>query len=56
MTHHLTQITPDKPNNGQGLRGKHKVWHGSGVMVKGMMAQLIFLLDPAEEGEAHEED
>lgn len=25
-------------------------------MVKGMMAQVVFLLDPAEEGEGHEED
>lgn len=27
-----------------------------GVMVKGMRTQVVFLLDPAEEGEGHEED
>lgn len=26
------------------------------VMVKGIRAQVVFLLDPAEEGEGHEED
>lgn len=27
-----------------------------GVMVKSMRAQVVFLLNPAEEGEGHEED